>query len=84
VVTRGTVAAEIDHRVMLVPAGNSFTIGTGQSLVLTAIEEDAHMVVVAPPSSTINLERLFATPEAPVAATAAAPRSKGEPLSEVA
>jgi mannose-1-phosphate guanylyltransferase/mannose-6-phosphate isomerase len=84
VVTRGTVAAEIDHRVMLVPAGNSFSIGTGQSLVLTAIEEDAHMVVVAPPSSTINLERLFATPEAPVAATAAAPRSKGEPLSEVA
>ena len=86
VVTRGTVAAEIDHRVMLIPPGNSFSVGAGQSLVLTAIEEDAHLCVVAPPSSTVNLQALFATTEEPVAGAAAAavPRSKGEPLSEVA
>ncbi|RYE85649.1 MAG: hypothetical protein EOP19_08955, partial [Hyphomicrobiales bacterium] len=84
VVTRGTVAAEIDQRVMLVPTGNSFSVGAGQSLVLSAIEEDACLAVVAPPSSSINLERLFSMPEAPVVAAAAPPRSKGEPLSEVA
>lgn len=82
VVTCGAVAAEIDQRVVLVPAGNSFSVSTGQSLVLTAIEEDAHLAVVAPPSSTVNLERLFAAPE-PTPLPAAA-RSDDQPLSEVA
>lgn len=86
VVTRGTVAAEIDHRVVLVPPGNSFTVSSGQSLVLTAIEEDASLAVITPPTTITNLERLFATPEAPVIAEPAALPSgnKGEPLSEVA
>ena len=84
VVTRGTVAAEIDHRVILVPAGNSFSLAAGQNLVLTAIEEDAHLCVITPPSSMVNVGALFAAPQEPVVAAAAVPRSKGEPLSEVA
>lgn len=83
VVTSGTVAAEIDHRVVLVPAGNSFSLANGQSLTLTAIEEDARLAVVTAPSTTINLERLFAEREAPLLATSK-PRNSGEPLSEVA
>ena len=55
-----------------------------EEVVNCAIEEDAHLCVVAPPSTTVNLETLLATPEAPVVAAAAVPRSKGEPLSEVA
>ena len=88
VVTSGTVAAEIDRRVLLVPAGNSFSLAKDLSLTLTAIEEDAHLAVVASPTSTINLERLFAAPAAvPAPEEAVAShkrRNSGEPLSEVA
>jgi len=85
VVTTGTVAAEIDQRVMLVPAGNSFSLATGQSLVLTAIEEDARLAVVGAPTSSINLERLFGVAVKPAILEAPArPRSAGEPMGEVA
>ncbi|WP_395813133.1 mannose-1-phosphate guanylyltransferase [Devosia sp.] len=85
VVTNGTVAAEIDQRVMLVPAGNSFTLATGQSLVLTAIEEDARLAVVGAPTSTINLERLFgATIKPAMIESPPRPRAAGEPMGEVA
>ncbi len=85
VVTNGTVAAEIDQRVMLVPAGNSFTLATGQSLVLTAIEEDARLAVVGAPTSTINLERLFgATVKPAMIESPPRPRAAGEPMGEVA
>lgn len=91
VVTQGTVAAEIDQRVMLVPAGNSFSVAKDQSVTLTAIEEDACLAVITAPTTSFNLERLFAGPQAaaPAAAdqTQATPkhrRNRGEPLSEVA
>jgi mannose-1-phosphate guanylyltransferase/mannose-6-phosphate isomerase len=81
VVTSGTVAAEIDHRVMLVPAGNSFSLVIGQSMVLTAIEEDARLAVVAAPMPGADLEVLLGAPPAPIMG---ATRNSGEPLSEVA
>jgi mannose-1-phosphate guanylyltransferase len=81
IVTGGTVAAEIDHRVMLVPAGNTFTLGKDQSLTLTAIEEDARLALVAAPTTNVNLDLLFADPPS---VTVDPSSNSGEPLSEVA